>query len=246
MRPSRRAMRRFAVEMSRRLFDRAHSRFIVASTSLALAALAATPNMARADQDGVSFWVPGFFGSLASTPQQPGWSLATIYYHTEVSASGNAALSREITIGQFNPAINASVNAHVSATADLAFFAPSYVFATPFFGGQASATLLAAYGRNDTALNATLSGMLGPIPFTRSINPSDTTTGFGDLIPQFAVRWNAGVNNFMTYIRATFRSANTVQPNWQISASVTAPSTAAPATPISIRRPVTNSRPRSD
>lgn len=200
MRPSRRAMRRFAVEMSRRLFDRAHSRFIVASTSLALAALAATPNMARADQDGVSFWVPGFFGSLASTPQQPGWSLATIYYHTEVSASGNAALSREITIGQFNPAINASVNAHVSATADLAFFAPSYVFATPFFGGQASATLLAAYGRNDTALNATLSGMLGPIPFTRSINPSDTTTGFGDLIPQFAVRWNAGVNNFMTYI----------------------------------------------
>ena len=25
-------------------------------------------------------------------------------------------------------------------------------------------------------------------------------TGFGDLIPQFALRWNAGVNNYMTYI----------------------------------------------
>jgi hypothetical protein len=25
-------------------------------------------------------------------------------------------------------------------------------------------------------------------------------TGFGDLIPQFALRWNAGVNNYMTYV----------------------------------------------
>lgn len=24
-------------------------------------------------------------------------------------------------------------------------------------------------------------------------------TGFGDLIPQFALRWNAGVNNYMAY-----------------------------------------------
>ena len=29
------------------------------------------PNDARADEGGVSFWVPGFFGSLAATPQQP-------------------------------------------------------------------------------------------------------------------------------------------------------------------------------
>jgi hypothetical protein len=25
-------------------------------------------------------------------------------------------------------------------------------------------------------------------------------TGFGDLIPQFSLRWNAGVHNFMTYV----------------------------------------------
>jgi hypothetical protein len=53
--------------------------------------------MSPADENGVSFWVPGFFGSLAATPQQPGWSLASIYYHTDVSGSGNIALSREIT-----------------------------------------------------------------------------------------------------------------------------------------------------
>ncbi len=27
------------------------------------------PNTAQADEGGVSFWVPGFFGSLAATPQ---------------------------------------------------------------------------------------------------------------------------------------------------------------------------------
>jgi hypothetical protein len=156
--------------------------------------------MALADEDGVSFWVPGFFGSLAATPQQPGWSLASIYYHTDVSGSGNIAVSREITIGQFNPKLNANVNANVHALADIGFVIPSYVFATPVFGGQVSASLLMAYGNNDTSLNATTTGTLGPIPFTKSIALQQDTMGFGDLIPQFAERWNAGVNNYMAYL----------------------------------------------
>ena len=153
-----------------------------------------------ADENGVSFWVPGFFGSLAATPQQPGWSFAAINYYTNVKASGDAAVSREITIGQFNPALNASVSANVSARADIGFFAPTYVFATPFLGGQAAASLLMAYGRNDTALNGTISGTVGPIPFMRTIDLSQTTTGVGDLYPQFTVRWNNGVNNYMAYL----------------------------------------------
>jgi hypothetical protein len=72
------------------------------------------------------------------------------------------------------------------------------VFATPFFGGQASLALLALYGVSDTALNATLA--TSPIPFTKSIGLAQTTSGVGDLIPQFAVRWNAGVNNYMAYV----------------------------------------------
>ena len=37
-----------------------------------LAALFALPNkVARADEGGVSFWVPGFFGSLAAVPRRP-------------------------------------------------------------------------------------------------------------------------------------------------------------------------------
>jgi hypothetical protein len=125
-------------------------------------AFTCTTTTAPADENGVSFWVPGFFGSLAATPQQPGWSLAWIYYHTDVSGSGNIAVSREITIGQFNPKLDASVNANVHGIADVGFVIPSYVFATPLFGGQVSAGLPMAYGNNDASLNATATGTLGP------------------------------------------------------------------------------------
>jgi hypothetical protein len=161
---------------------------------------------ALADESGVSFWVPGFFGSLAAAPQQPGWSLATIYYHTSVSAGGDVARAREFQIGNVpaNVTLAARLNASVNATGDLGFVIPTYVFATPVLGGQASASLVSAYGVVSTTLAGQLAGSLtGPggvsIPFMRSDSISDTTWGFGDLVPQFALRWNAGVNNYMTY-----------------------------------------------
>lgn len=160
-----------------------------------------------ADESGISFWVPGFFGSLAATPQQPGWSLANIYYHTSVSAGGDVALAREFQIGQIpgNLTATAHLNATVSATGDLGFLIPTYVFETPVLGGQASASLIGAYGVVGTTLAGQLSGTItgpggGSIPFMRSDSISNTTWGFGDLIPQFALRWNSGVNNYMTYI----------------------------------------------
>jgi hypothetical protein len=157
---------------------------------------------ARADESGVSFWVPGFFGSLAATPQQPGWSLATIYYRTDVSASGGAAVAREITIGRFNPTVNVNVNANVHAVADLGFVIPTYVFATPFLGGQASASVLLGYGSNDVSLNAKATASTDQPAFsvTRSLGLQQDTLGFADIIPIFANRWNAGVNNYMAYI----------------------------------------------
>jgi hypothetical protein len=51
---------------------------------------------------------PGFagggqFGSLAAVPAILGWSFASIYYHTSISAGGNVAAARQATIGRFNP-----------------------------------------------------------------------------------------------------------------------------------------------
>jgi hypothetical protein len=162
---------------------------------------------ALADEGGVSFWVPGFFGSLAATPQQPGWSMADIYYHTSVSAGGNVALAKEFQIGQIpaNLTLTARLNASVNAAGNLGFVIPSYVFATPVLGAQASVSLVSAYGVISTNLAGQLARSVtgpggGSIPFMRSDSLSDTTWGFGDLIPQFALRWNAGVNNYMAYV----------------------------------------------
>ena len=95
---------------------------------------------ALADEGGVSFWIPGLFGSLAATPQQPGWSMANIYYHTSVSAGADVARAREFTLGRVpgNVTVNANLNLNLNATGDLGFVLPSYVFATPVLGGQAS------------------------------------------------------------------------------------------------------------
>ena len=67
------------VASARRLIGCVSVRLRAAMLSV-LAALSLT-NAARADEGGVSFWVPGFFGSLAAVPQVPGWA-AAIYYHT--------------------------------------------------------------------------------------------------------------------------------------------------------------------
>src|ERR1700709_429909 len=90
----------------------------------------------RADESGTSFWLPGTFGSLAAAPGTPGWAVASVYYHTSVRAGADVAAAREIQIGRFNPTLSVSLNASLNATADLAIIIPSYVFATPVFGGQ--------------------------------------------------------------------------------------------------------------
>jgi hypothetical protein len=158
------------------------------------------PKIALADEGGVGFWLPGLFGSLAAAPQVPGWSLGMIYIHDSVSASSNVATARAITIGQFNPTLTQSLSASLRATSDIGVISPTYVFATPVLGGQAAVSLAAIYGNSSADINGTLSGTLGPIAFSRSFEVSDSRDGFGDLFPQFILRWNAGVNNWMTYV----------------------------------------------
>jgi hypothetical protein len=174
----------------------------VATAFFVFIAIAGSASISFADEDGVSFWIPGFFGSLAAVPQQPGWSLTSIYYHTDVSASGNAAVAREITIGQLPPTtVSVGASANVHAVFDAGFVIPSYVFATPFLGGQVSASLLVGYANNNTSLNATGTAIIDHFtPFSASVARQQDTMGFTDLIPLIAERWNAGVNNYMVYI----------------------------------------------
>src|SRR5215469_15560784 len=123
------------------------------STGAVAALLMLYAQIARADEGGVNFWIPGFFGSLAAVPQQaPGWSMASVYYHTSVSAGGDVARAREIEIGHIPVNVTATANANVNARVDLGILAGKYIFATPVLGGQASASLLGIYGANTTSL----------------------------------------------------------------------------------------------
>ena len=103
-----------------------------------------------ADQGGVSFWVPGLFGSLAAVPQQPGFNFASIYYHTSVDASGELAASRQIEIGRVRSAnLKVNVNVDLKARADLGFFVPGYVFDTKIFGGQFAVSMMVPVRKAD-------------------------------------------------------------------------------------------------
>src|SRR6201993_2735742 len=71
--------------------------------------------VARADEGGVSFWIPGFFGSLAAVPAQaPGWSVTSIYYHDSVSAGGDVARAREFQIGNIPANLTANLSANLN------------------------------------------------------------------------------------------------------------------------------------
>ena len=83
---------------------------------------------------------------------------------------------------------------------------PSYTFAQPFLGGQATVVGLVPYGRAKGSVDATLTGNLGlgGPGFTISGGRTDEIVGFGDLGAQFNVRWNAGVHNTMAYVATNF------------------------------------------
>jgi hypothetical protein len=145
-----------------------------------------TPHGVRADEGGVSFWLPGLFGSLASLPSDPGWSVTSLYYH----ASVNANASKDFLLG-------GKIVGGIKGNADLLAYGPTYTFKEPLLGGQASFSLLNVAGTNQAAIDATLTGPHGK---TISGSASQSLTSVGDLLPQATLKWNDGVHNFMTYV----------------------------------------------
>jgi transposase len=172
---------------------------LVLSAALVAAGVGA-PSVAKADEGGVSFWLPGLFGSLAAAPLQPGMSLTAIEFYDNVRAGGDVALAREVEIGQFKTTLRADINGQLSSRLDLGLLVPSYTFEQRFLGAQATASVMTIVGSIDTTLQGTISGTLGPFGFSRSGSRTDNVLETGDLYPMFNLRWNSGVNNFMTYI----------------------------------------------
>jgi hypothetical protein len=183
-------------------FKRGRSKFVrpsIPAAAFSALIIASTPQASLADEGGVSFWLPGIFGSLAAVPGTPGFSFGTFVYNTNVSAGANVAAAREIEIGVLNPTLRANLSAHLTADSGFDFFNGAYVFATPVLGGQATVGLGGLFGRTTVDVNGTLTASLGPFIAGRPIDIDSGVTGFGDMIPQVYLKWNEGVNNFMIY-----------------------------------------------
>jgi hypothetical protein len=138
---------------------------------------------AKADAGGLSYWLPGTFGSLAAAPGVPGWAYSTIYLYVQTAAQGDKEFVR-----------GGAVVAGLNASADAVAQGLSYTFATPVLGGQAAISVLGVLGHVDVGIDATLTGPRGN---TISGSTTDHRTTFADVFYQgtrgiraFTTRWS--------------------------------------------------------
>jgi len=177
-------------EMKERDMKKSNSwkRVISAVSALALLSSTLFAPLAYADEDAVSFWLPGQYGSFAAVPSAPGWSLPVVYYHLSGDAGGSQEFPNagRITLG-------------LDVSEDLLLAIPTYAFTDPVWGGQLTLSMAGVYGRAKADVDATLTGPQGGV---LSASESDSLTSVGDLYPSAAVRWNDGNHNTMTYAMA--------------------------------------------
>ncbi len=145
-------------------------------------AIIAWPGLAAlADEGGVSFWVPGQYGSFAAVAPTPGWSLPLVFYDYGGSAGRGVTLPRGHLL---SAGLNASLNG--------VFVVPTYAPDTTVLGGHPSFSV--AFMPAYTTASANVG--LGPL----SVSRSDSLFGGSDLYPTAQLFWNAGVHNFMAYL----------------------------------------------
>lgn len=147
-----------------------------------------TTQAVRADEGGVSFWMPGQYGSFVAAPADPGRSFAMVYYHA--SADSDAAL-RFPRGGR--------LTAGLDVDADLLLLAPSYAMKTPVVGGQLAFSLAGYVGSVAVGTTAVIQGPLGN---TFSSGLHDSLQAIGDLYPSASLKWNHSNHNTMLYAMA--------------------------------------------
>jgi hypothetical protein len=172
-----------------------HARSFLAVASLGIA-IAGQPTQALADAGGVSFWLPGIFGSLAATPTVPGWAYASIYLHLQANAG---ATQNFVTSGGGRGSVVTGLSAHGDALA----LGIIYTSPTPVLGGQAAFSIITAPGNVGLGIDATLTGPRGN---AISGTATDNRTTLSDVFYQGTLKWNQGVHNEMVYITGNIPS----------------------------------------
>jgi hypothetical protein len=148
--------------------------------------ISAARESARADEGGVSFWLPGQYGSFAAEAPTPGWSLSASWY----VMSADASASKEFARG-------GSVRGGIDSHGNFLYVFPTYALRDTIAGGTLAFNLGWAFGALHVESDATLTGPGGGV-VTR--HPSDDATGGSDLYPQVSLHWVRGSHYSMAYV----------------------------------------------
>lgn len=137
--------------------------------------------MARADEGGASFWIPGSIASFAAVPGDPGFGLdIDFYFYSGGASTGTTFLRGNRLVGG------------LSTSEPTLYLTPGYTFAQPVLNGQLS--LSAGFTVADVATWAW--------GFVADNGTYDNAVGLGDLAPLASLAWQLGRHNVMTYITA--------------------------------------------
>jgi hypothetical protein len=145
-------------------------------------AIAVWPGLAaRADQGGLSFWLPGQYGSFAAVAPEPGFSMPLMFYSYEGSAGRGVTLPRGHLL---SAGLDGSFNG--------LFVVPTYTPETMVLGARANFSVAFAPSYSATTANVGL----GPLSASRS----DSLFGGSDLYPTAQLFWKFGDHQLMTYV----------------------------------------------
>jgi hypothetical protein len=154
---------------------------IRAAAGLALAIAVCSGQSALADEGGVSFWVPGQYGSFAAVAPTPGWSLPLVFYNYGGSVGRGVTLPRGHLLSS---GLNSSL--------DGVFIVPTYTLDNTVLGARESFSVAFMPAYTTTSANVGLGSL--------SASRSDLLFGGSDLYPTAQLFWNADVHNFMAYL----------------------------------------------
>lgn len=148
------------------------------SAALIATTLTSFPLVAKADEDGSSFWIPGQYASFAAIAPDPGFSLPVqSYYYT-------GSLEKSLGYGEGQIGFQTEFFG--------LFVAPTYTPKEKFLGATPSFSVTFFPGWNDA------SGKFESSTLTE--NRSDVNVGFGDIFPEAQLFWTHGNHNWMTYV----------------------------------------------
>ena len=121
-------------------------------------------------------------------PSDPGLSIDMTYYSAGASAGRSASFAR-----------GGRIEVGLDTASNYILLTPTWTFEPKVLGGQASFGVTALWGNYASTVSATLVA-----PSGRSVSGAlgNSMTAFGDLFPTATLKWNSGVNNFMTYLTA--------------------------------------------